>query len=101
MPEWVRSMERLGACDTDSSGGLDANDGTLRLASRDLVETCGVIHRLRSEPHEIVAGPGWLVHGVRFEQLHSALLRIGDGSVEERSCDTLVAILRRNDEADD
>src|SRR5689334_1233045 len=94
-------MAGSGACDIGSSDRPDAHDGPLRLATCHLRKASVVVHGLRAEPHVFVAGTTGLVDRIGFDQRGSPRLGVGNGSLEERLCNTLAAVLGRHDEADD
>src|SRR5262245_60937075 len=78
-----------------------AHDGALRPATRDLLETRLIEHRLRAEPHAVVAGAAASIDRIGFQQLYLAPPRECNRTIEQRARNTLAAKLARHHEADD
>ena len=91
----------LGACDIDRSDRFDADDGPLRLATGDFLETSTVEHGLGPEPHVVIFRTGRLVDRIGLNQRSALFLGVRNGSREEGLCHTLAPILGGYNEADD
>jgi len=91
----------LGACDIDRLDRFDADDGPLRFATGDFLETGTIVHGLGPEPHVVILGTGRLVDRIGLNQCSALFLGIRNGSREECLCDALAAILGGYNEADD
>jgi hypothetical protein len=93
--------EGLGACDIDRSDRFDADDGPLGFATRHFLEAGPGVHGLCPEPHVFVVGTSRFVDRVSLNQRGALFLGVGNGSLEERLCHTLAAVLGRYNKADD